>query len=528
MGKKMALHKPLILIALLSLILSCAQKPNKAAKEIKRLKKELDKSIVQTKRQEAESLPLSQPLPPPVLPETYAEVDPFEGRAITLSAANAPLRQVLYTIAKGSGLNLILAPEVNPNLQVTANFENVPAKEALQVIMDMTGLYYEIRGNVLYVRGIMTKTFKLPHVNVVPDYTSSLGGDVLGSSLSAGVGGFGGTALSIGGGFGGLGGFSGTGGLRGNYSVNFKATADDLDFYKQLEENVKALLSDNGSYVLNRFTGTLVVTDWRANVEAVENLIKRLVQEVKKQVLIEAKIVEIALRDEFQYGIDWNRLFRDIFKTKANVTITQSLSLPDGGYATLSVVSMDFGVVINALARYGKVHALSNPRIMVSNGQPALIATGIITPFFERTLTTVTGTAVTQLQQSITRTNVLEGLLLGVIPKVEEDGTILMNIVPVSTRLEGTKTFEISGDVVAEAPILNIKEAGTTVRVRSGDLVVIGGLISEAKGFEERKVPGLGDIPFLGVLFKSKRVFKEKRELIIFLRPVLVQNSGNL
>ncbi len=444
-----------------------------------------------------------------------------------MSAVSAPLRKVLYAIADGAGLNLIIAPEVDPEQKVTATFDGVPMRVALDILMDMTGLYYEVRGNVLYVREIVSRTFRLPYVHAVTEYTSSLGGDVLGGALAVGLGATGTTATgttTTGTGAAGYG--AGTTGLRGNFTLDYRSPQGINDFYAQIEENLKGLLSDRGSYVLNRFTGTLVVTDRRRNVERIAEFLERLKREISKQVLIEAKIVEIALSDRFQYGIDWSSFFRDVFGTGANVTLSQTLSVPTGGFASLNVVSSDFTTLINALATYGKIYTLSNPRIMVSNGQTALIATGIVTPFFERQAVTLTGTTTTQIQENIVKTNVLEGVLLGVTPYVDEAGNILLNIVPVSTRLEGTKKLERNGEVLAEAPILNVKETGTVVRVRNNELVVIGGLIGDVKGVEERKVPGLGDIPVLGYLFKSKRVFTEKRELIIFLRPRLVERTG--
>ncbi len=509
------------LIVLLALLLTaCAHKTEESERTADAVEREIDREWSALKT------PVSRPpVPPPIPPPTYREIDPFEGKSFTMSAVSAPLTKVLYAIADGAGLNLILSPEVDPDQRVTATFENVPMKIAIDIIMDMTGLYYEVKGNVLYVKETVTRTFKLPYVHTVSEYRSSLGGDVLGGALSVGLGSTGtaGTAAAAGRGTG-YGG--GVGGLRGNFTLDYRSPQGINDFYSQIEENLKGLLSDRGKYVLNKFTGTLVVTDRRANVEKVAEFIEKLRREISKQVLIEAKIVEIALYDRFQYGIDWSAFFRDVFGTGANVTLSQNLSIPTGGFASLSVVSSDLTTLINALATYGKIYTLSNPRIMVSNGQTALIATGIVTPFFERQAVTLTGTTTTQIQENIVKTNVLEGVLLGVTPYVDERGNIVLNIIPVSTRLEGTKTLERNGEVLAEAPILNVKETGTVVKVRSNELVVIGGLIGDVKGVEERKVPGLGDIPVLGYLFKSKRVFREKRELIIFLRPRIVDRTG--
>ncbi len=516
-------HAGRVIPLLALLLISCAQKVEEREQTAAAVEKKVEESIAEAR---AYTPPLPPP-PPPVPPPTYREIDPFEDRSFTMSAVSAPLRKVLYAIADGAGLNLIIAPEVDPEQKVTATFDRVPMRVALDILMDMTGLYYEVRGNVLYVREIVSRTFRLPYVHAVTEYTSSLGGDVLGGALAVGLGATGTTATgttTTGTGAAGYG--AGTTGLRGNFTLDYRSPQGINDFYAQIEENLKGLLSDRGSYVLNRFTGTLVVTDKRRNVERIAEFLERLKREISKQVLIEAKIVEIALSDRFQYGIDWSSFFRDVFGTGANVTLSQTLSVPTGGFASLNVVSSDFTTLINALATYGKIYTLSNPRIMVSNGQTALIATGIVTPFFERQAVTLTGTTTTQIQENIVKTNVLEGVLLGVTPYVDEAGNILLNIVPVSTRLEGTKKLERNGEVLAEAPILNVKETGTVVRVRNNELVVIGGLIGDVKGVEERKVPGLGDIPVLGYLFKSKRVFTEKRELIIFLRPRLVERTG--
>ncbi len=516
-------HAGRVIPLLALLLISCAQKVEEREQTAAAVEKKVEESIAEAR---AYTPPLPPP-PPPVPPPTYREIDPFEDRSFTMSAVSAPLRKVLYAIADGAGLNLIIAPEVDPEQKVTATFDRVPMRVALDILMDMTGLYYEVRGNVLYVREIVSRTFRLPYVHAVTEYTSSLGGDVLGGALAVGLGATGTTATgttTTGTGAAGYG--AGTTGLRGNFTLDYRSPQGINDFYAQIEENLKGLLSDRGSYVLNRFTGTLVVTDRRRNVERIAEFLERLKREISKQVLIEAKIVEIALSDRFQYGIDWSSFFRDVFGTGANVTLSQTLSVPTGGFASLNVVSSDFTTLINALATYGKIYTLSNPRIMVSNGQTALIATGIVTPFFERQAVTLTGTTTTQIQENIVKTNVLEGVLLGVTPYVDEAGNILLNIVPVSTRLEGTKKLERNGEVLAEAPILNVKETGTVVRVRNNELVVIGGLIGDVKGVEERKVPGLGDIPVLGYLFKSKRVFTEKRELIIFLRPRLVERTG--
>ena len=255
-------------------------------------------------------------------------------------------------------------------------------------------------------------------------------------------------------------------------------------------------------------------------MEQIENFVKTLKRETQKQVLIEAKIIEVTLSKEFRYGIDWNLLMRDFLGTGASVRVVQSLALGES-YGQVLITGKDFQSVINALERTGNIETLSNPRIRVLNGQTALISSGIIVPFWEKEINTVTGNATTQ-EITYTRSNVLDGVLLGVTPYIEDD-QIMMNIVPVSTRIQDIRQLVDNGQVVAEAPVLNIKEAGTIVRVKDGDLIIIGGLIGTEKRKIESKIPGLGDLPGIGALFKRQETLRLKKELIIFLRPRIIK-----
>ncbi len=458
--------------------------------------------------------------PPPLFIEnTFEKIDPLSDKYISLSARNSSLRDVLYIVSKDLGLNLVVSPEVDLNQKLTANFNQTSAREVLKTIEDLTGIYFEVRDNILYVKELQTKIFKLPYVHAITEFNANLGGDVLGS-VSAGAigGGVTGAAAAVGG-FGG--GFGGTGNLTGNFQLNFQNNPETNDFYRQLEENIQQLLSEKGKYTINKFTGTITVTDRRKNVEQIAKFIAKLKKELKKQVLIEAKIVEVNLSDEFQFGVDWRLVFNNV--AGGQIVASQSLAL-SGGYGQILVTGADFASVLNALSQYSKLETLSNPRIRVLNGQSALISTGVVTPFWERQVQTVTGTATTQ-SVSYIRSSVLDGILLGVSPYIEDDGSITLNIVPVSTNIRGTKQLIVGSQVQAEAPVLEIKEAGTTIRVKDGSLVIIGGLITRGTVENRNEIPGLSKIPLLGNLFKSVKKSQVRKELIIFLKPKIIQDD---
>ncbi|MCX7738205.1 MAG: hypothetical protein N2Z80_02150 [Hydrogenothermaceae bacterium] len=435
------------------------------------------------------------------------ESDLILKRIKTFQAENAPLKTVLYGILSDTKLNVLFDPEVNSSLPITVKFDDVDLLSALNSIMQMSNLKFVLEGNILKIKAFEKKIFKIPYVKTISSYTSSIGGNITGGAAGAGGGTAGGTASG--------------GGISGNFSVEFEGTKDQYDIYTQIENNLRSILSEKGKYTLNRLTGALVVEDRPDRVKLVEIFLANLKRELDKQVLIEARILEVSLSDGYQYGIDWNAVARNFLNSA--VTFSQNLSL-GSSVASLSVVRTNFNALINAVGNFGKVNTLSNPRILVTNNQTAVLTSGNIYPFWDKQVNITGGTATTQPFTTVTyaRRNVLSGVLLGVTPNIEDNGEVLLNIVPISTSIQGIRQYKEGNVVVAESPILNIKESGTVVRAKDGDIIIIGGLIDKTEKNEETKAPLLGDIPLLGYLFKQKAVSTEKKELIIFLKVTKV------
>ncbi len=513
------------LIFILTFIVSCGKvsKTEKLEEGNKKKVKQIEQKVTVYK-------PVIKP-PPKLKRPLIKKISPFKDKFFTFSADQVPLKAVLYAIANDTGMNLIVAPDVNPDILITANFNNTPVEDALKVVTDLAGVYYKIKGNIIYIKGSVTKSFHIPYVHTKSSFNSKLGGDVLGGAVqTGGGGGYGGTTGGTAGGTTG----SGSTSISGDFSLTYENPEEINDFFAQIENGLKEILKDeddNGfsasraksSFTLNKFTGTLVVTTSKHKMKKVEKFLQKILSEVKKQVLIEAKIVEVTLSDGYQYGINWSALLRNV--SGATISLRQTLALPSS-YGEIVVAGLDFNTVINALSNTGKIETLSNPRIRVLNGQTALISSGVVVPYWEKQITTLGTTTVTQSVMYIRR-SVLSGVLLGVTPYIENNH-ILINIVPVSTKIEGIKQLVDNNEVVAEAPILNIKEAGTIIKVKDGDLIIIGGMINTEKRTEEDKIPFLGDIPVFGNLFKSKRVYNEKKELIIFLKPRIIKFDSRL
>jgi len=452
------------------------------------------------------------------------DIDTISQHVVSFSGDNVPLKMVLYAILKGTPYNVIFAPDVDNNKAITLNFKDINLKDALETIMDVAGLSYEVRDKVIYVKGTITKIYKLPYIKTVTSYNSSLGGNVTGGQ-GGGTGGATGGGAGTGGG--GTTGASGTatadGGINGKFQVDY--SIDQNDLFAQIEDNIKNILSKNGKYALNKMTGVLVVEDTKDRVKLVEEYLARLKREIDKQVLIEAKILEVSLSDSYSFGVDWNAIFKKV--ADSGIVYSQTLAIPNS-VASLTILRSDMNAVINAIATFGNIKTLSNPRVLVLNNQPAILTSGRIIPFWTKQLNIVGAnvggtTTVAYPVTTYTRRDILDGITLGVTPHIEDDGDIILNIVPISTSIIDTKKLIDGGQVVGEAPILAVKETGTIVRAKSGDIIIIGGLLDKGESDTETKVPVLGDIPVIGNLFKQKTVSKSKKELIIFMKVEKVE-----
>lgn len=390
-------------------------------------------------------------------------------KKVNFSAESAPLKTVLYGILSDTKMNVAFDPDVDTNIPLTVRFEDIELISALNTIMQISNLKFTLEEKTIKIKTTEKKIFKLPYIKTSSSYSSSLGGD-----LSGGSGGgvtSGSTAT-------GAGGFSSSGGISGSFSVNFEGDKDTYDIYTQIEENIKSFLSEKGKLTLNRFTGTIVVEDRPDRIRLVESFLSNIKREIDKQVLIEARIIEVNLSEGYQYGIDWTAVARNLLSS--SITVSQNLSL-GSSVASLSIVRADMNALINAVGTFGKINTLSNPRVLVVNNQTAMFTAGNIYPFWDKQVNIVGGTVTAQPFTTVTyqRRNILSGIIFGVTPHIEDDGEITVNIVPISTSLQGTRQYKEGNVVVAEAPIINIKQAGTIVKVKDGDIIIIGGLIDK-------------------------------------------------
>lgn len=408
-------------------------------------------------------------------------------KLITFSLRDADIRETMLSISKTIGCNITLDPDITG--KATADVKNVTLTEALDAILTPLNLQYKKENNVIRISKLTPETrfFKVNYIDVIRTGSSNLT-----TFLNVASGGGGGGAIT---------------------------STSMSDVWKDLESGIKGLLSEKGIILINKSSGIVMVTDIPSNLKKVASYLEKIEGSIQRQVMIQARIVAVTLTKEFQMGIDWSKISA-ISGIKGEVS--QSLS-PSTGLFQIGLSEGDFSLLFDAMSTQGKVNILSSPRISTLNNQKAAIKVVKSDVFFEvqreldkdaRTTTTSTTSKIVDI-----------GIILEVTPQISGDGQIIMDIHPIITEKVGDATFE-SKDVNISTPIVTVREANTVVKALDGQTMVIAGLIQEKADVQKRKVPFLGDIPGLGVLFGQTKNSSEKNELVIFLTPTILAGKN--
>jgi MSHA biogenesis protein MshL len=518
----------LVFIMALTLIAGCAtsnriQPPQlpaeQAAKPLPELKKEQPRKIETRPRSTLSPLATIKPK------IAAAEKMPHEGKLFTLSARSTPLRDVLLGLSKQAELNLVIERGVNNEEPISLELYDLPLATALDMVLNAYGYFYDIDGNILRIKAFETKIFHFDYPLVVNTPSSSVGGDMLGSGSQGNSGG----SNSSGGGS----------NMTGEFSIDTSVDSSSLDLWTQLEDALKGggggskhgMLSEQGKVQINRLSGTIMVTDRRENLILIEAYFNELEKVLRRQVTIEAKILEVSLSDDFKYGIKWDVLANDFLSTDGgDLQFISDFTSADGGNITLEFKNDSgnnvIGGFIEALSRQGNINVLSSPRISALNNQTALIAVSRNIPYLDFELNSVQDPndeerRVTQLVPTMQNAQV--GISLGVTPQIDENGVATLHIVPVITDLVGFQEFTQSGNNWS-VPVIDMRATDSIVRARNGSTIVLGGLMLERVTDDTTGVPGLGNIPYLGqALFSGQTKIAEKRELVILLNPTIME-----
>ena len=431
----------------------------------------------------------------PVLPK----YDPLEDHTISFSMVDERLETVLYLLADTVGMNLMLDPKLKgqQNL-VTLNFENVSAKKILMELARQFDLDCQVEGNIIRINTFAEQFFPLNFLDTNIEMSFDVGGDVLGGSGS---------------------GTENASGLAGSVILKGKGP-EKANPYVILEELIARVKSEGGLVAINKLSGNLYIKDKPSVVKTVSKLLSRFREMLSRQILIEARIIEVTLSKGFEYGIDWS-LVRASTPGSNTKLSRLSWNLTNGLVLNGFDDSFSLNSVISALETFGDIKIVSNPTIRAKHGTPAIISVGDSITYkksVEKTIeTTTTGqTERTEVQVS----SVFDGLILGVVPFIEPNDTINLLINPVKSDVD-TESIEkpenVGSDVTISLPKVGIKEISTTITINNGDVIVLGGLISSENVKKDKDVPLLSKIPLLGYAFKNDYVSEERKELVIIL-----------
>ncbi len=434
----------------------------------------------------------------PMMPE----YDPLEDQVVSFSMVDEDLQLVLYSLAQAVGMNLIIDPSLSEEKRlVTLNLENVSASTVLKEILGTFDLFYEVKQNVIRIKPYEERIFKLNFLDADVDATFDVGGDVLGAGETEQVK-----------------------GLSGNFKLSGKG-ANKSNPYTLVEEMTKGMLSKGGKYSLNRSSGSLYIKDIPAVIRSVSSLINHLRETLARQILIEARVIEVSLSDQYSYGIDWGVL-RDQIGSASRV---ENASWSLGGGLVLSGIHNEFSIdaAIDALRTFGDSKVVSNPSIRSKHGRPAIISVGTSYTYKKSVSTTrLDRDSGVEETTDVEVSTVFDGLILGVIPFIEGNGKITLLINPIISDVDPEsikpEAVTATGTESISLPVVSIREISTTIGINSGDVVVLGGLIDKRRQTSKKGVPFLSAIPGLGYLFKNETSRNDTRELVIILSVSMV------
>ncbi|EKE85408.1 pilus (MSHA type) biogenesis protein MshL [Idiomarina xiamenensis] len=313
--------------------------------------------------------------------------------------------------------------------------------------------------------------------------------------------------------------------LQGNGSSI--ASQSETNLWQQLQETLEGIVgSGSGSrVVVSPQAGLISVTAYPEQLRAVREFLSTAERRLQRQVILETRVIEVTLNDEYQQGINWAQAIRNNTTVSfTGDTTGNSISSAIGGVFGITFQDQNFAGVINLLQTQGNVQVLSNPRVSAANNQKAVIKIGDDEYFVtDVSTTTVTGTATTT-SPNIELTPFFSGIALDVTPQISDNGDVVLHVHPtVVETTEQEKVVRLNNDeFVLPLAQSNIRESDTIIRARNGEVVVIGGLMQNNVTERKSKVPLLGDIPGIGELFTNRQQIEQKKELIILLRPVVV------
>jgi MSHA type pilus biogenesis protein MshL len=445
---------------------------------------------------------------------------------------DVPVRELLFSLARDSNLNLDIDPDIATN--ITLNAVDQPLIPLLDRITDYSDLRYDLRGNLLRVSRDTPYLLNY-HVDSLNMSRSSTGSVRTATQIEA-------TGQGIGEG-------GGSGSEGGNGSGTSVSISSDYDFWGSLYGNLNNILSDglaadtaaadadNPNIVMNRESGIIGIRATRRQHGDVQRFIDSVEHSTDKQVLIEATIAEVVLSDSYQAGIDWSYLSEE---GTSGINLGQSLvdtALKAPPNFVFNVTNINGGDVLSAtltaLETFGDVSVMSSPKVMAMNNQTAVLKVVDNLVYFTIQVNIESGDSLGEGRLTTYETDlhtVPVGIVMTVTPFIDDEDEVILNVRPTISRVidyvQDPNPALAAEDVVSEIPVIQVREVESVLRISSGDVAVIGGLMQDKVQRNSNGIPILGTLPFIGSAFRYDDDASEKTELVIFIQPRVTNNAS--
>ncbi|MGY3862203.1 pilus (MSHA type) biogenesis protein MshL [Aeromonas lacus] len=480
---------------------------------------------------QSELLQLNRPQMPVAMPE----------KRLRIAAHDVEAVEFFGSLFKGSRYSVAVHPGVSG--LVSVELKDVTLPEVLAVVGDMYGFDVQRKGSVfhIYPAGLRTETIPVNYLMLsrrgLSRTSVSTGGVTANDNNNGSNSNFDSSSSN-----------STTNSTTNNSSNSNSSgngtrieTDSNSDYWTDLRDSLQTLIGngDGRAVITSPQAGLVTVRAYPKELKAVREFLSQSEDHLKRQVVLEARILEVTLGEGYEQGVNWDKLSATAdgkgMTTGGSLADTQLPSTTNqiftalGGGASFKISDGNFDVTVKLLKTQGDVNTLSSPRVTATNNQKAVIKVGTDEYFVTNASTTTVSTASgDRTTPNVELTPFFSGISLDVTPQIDEEGKVLLHIHPsVIDTEEQTKTIKVTDSDILELPLAksSIRESDTVVQANNGDIIVIGGLMKTDKKETVSKVPLLGDIPWVGEAFTNRSKSNRKVELVIMLKPTVVDKD---